>query len=149
MQRQDFSDWPCSIARVSDIIGDGWTPLILREAAAGTLTFGEFQATLGVSRNTLTQRLNRLVELGLMAKEPYGSRPVRHHYKLTNMGREFVPVLLAMAAWGDKWLFGGSPPYRVRHKTCGALIDAQVTCKTCGEPITLDTIDLEHLHLPG
>ena len=141
MKRQDFSDWPCSIARVSQVIGDGGTPLILRDAALGTDTFDGFQEGLGISRNTLTQRLNLLVEIGMLSKDPYSDRPVRYRYTLTDMGRSFVPVLLAMAGWGDEWLFGGQPPYRFRHKTCGHLVQGVVICRDCGEPLTLDAIE--------
>lgn len=145
MQRQDFSDWPCSIARVAQLVGDGWTPLILRDAGMGTDTFARFQHDLGISRNTLTQRLSALVGLGLMSKDQYSDRPVRHRYVLTRMGRDFVPVLLAMAAWGDEWLFNGTPPYRFRHASCGNIAQGNVTCSACGETLTLDAIDVVEL----
>lgn len=127
---------------MSQLIGDGWTPLILRDSATGTTTFDGFHEGLGISRNTLTQRLNALVEIGMMSKVAYQDRPKRYKYVLTEMGRDFVPVLLSMAAWGDEWLFLGEPPYRFRHKTCGQVAQGRVTCSNCKEAITLETISV-------
>lgn len=135
MRRKDFSEWPCSVARTAELIGDGWTPLILRDSVAGIDTFDAFQKNLGVSRNTLTQRLNKLVETGMMTQVAYSERPKRFRYKLTEMGKDFVPVLLAMTAWGDKWLFDGSAPYLVHHQTCGHDTHANVTCSVCNQPM--------------
>jgi len=124
------------------MIGDGWTPLILRDAATGVTTFDDFQESLGISRNTLTQRLNTLVSIGMMTKDAYNDRPKRYRYSLSQMGREFVPVLLAMAAWGDQWMFAGHPPYKFRHLTCGHIAQGQVTCSHCNVALTLETIEV-------
>lgn len=142
MKRQDFSQWPCSIARVSDMIGDGWTPLVLRDVAAGFRTFNEMQSNLGVSRNTLTQRLNHLVQAGMLERKRYSQKPERFEYVLTRMGEEFVPVIIAMATWGDKWIFKEAPPYKAKHETCGAYVTAEVRCAECGERLDFDSINL-------
>lgn len=144
MKKQDFSEWQCSIARTADLIGDWWTPLVLRDASRGIDTFDGFQENLGISRNTLTQRLNRLVGEGLLERVEYCQAPRRYRYLLTEKGRDFVPVLLAMAAWGDKWYFDGQPPFRILHKSCGQEVQAQVTCASCGKPLTLDDIEPVH-----
>lgn len=143
MKRHDFSQWDCSLARTVDIIGDWWTPLILRDAARGVTTFDDFHLSLGISRNTLTQRLNRLVDHGMLQKTLYSERPKRYRYVMTEQGVDFVPVLMAMAAWGDKWIADAAPPFRVRHKTCGAEATARVVCACCNEPLALS--DLEPL----
>ncbi|WP_227980507.1 winged helix-turn-helix transcriptional regulator [Nocardia spumae] len=136
MKRTTFATWPCSVARTVDLIGDWWTPLVLREAYYGTTRFDDFERTLGLSRNVLTQRLNRLVEEDMLSKAPYQDRPVRHEYLLTDKGRDFFPVLAAMMAWGDRWLAPeAGPPVVVHHDACGHDTRAEVVCAHCGEPL--------------
>ena len=139
MRRSSFANWPCSIARTMDLLGDWWTPLVLREAFYGVRRFDEFQQSLGIARNTLTDRLRRLVDEGLMEKRPYQTQPVRHDYVLTEMGRDFFGVLLAMNAWGDRWLADEQgPPIVFHHDRCGHRSRAAVVCDDCGEPMTAD-----------
>ncbi|MFC7648785.1 winged helix-turn-helix transcriptional regulator [Streptosporangium lutulentum] len=113
MKRTPFAEWPCSIARSVDLLGDWWTPLVLREAFYGTRRFDDIQRNLRIGRNILTQRLKRLVEEGMLERVPYQERPKRYEYVLTEKGRDFFPVLAAMMRWGDKWL---SPT--ARRSTC-------------------------------
>src|SRR5687768_10964681 len=96
MRRTRFDTWPCSIARTVDLAGDWWTPLVMREALYGARRFEQFQRRLGLSRNVLTQRLDRLVEQGLLERSPYQERPTRHEYTPTEKGRDFFGVLAAM-----------------------------------------------------
>lgn len=141
MKRHDFSQWQCSIARTTDLLGDWWTPLILRDAANGLDTFDAFQSNLGISRNTLTQRLERLVSEDMLEKVKYNARPARYRYVLTTKGISFVPVLLAMKAWGDHWFFEDKPCNRVRHKTCGTEVFARIVCNGCGEDLHLHDLE--------
>ena len=144
MRRTSFSRWPCSVARTVDILGDWWTPLVLRDAFAGLRRFDEFQQSLGIGRNVLTQRLNRLVDVGIMAKEPYSEHPPRYEYVLTEQGRAFFPVLAAITAWGDEWLdHGDGAPVALRHTTCGQLTIPTVVCSECGQPLVADEISNE------
>ncbi|MFJ9736939.1 winged helix-turn-helix transcriptional regulator [Streptomyces sp. NPDC101166] len=137
--RPTFADWPCSIARTVDLLGDPWTPLILREAFYGSRRFEQFQQELGIARNTLADRLRRLVEEGLMERRPYESEPLRHEYPLTEMGRDFFPVLAAMSHWGDRWLAGREgPPVALHHDTCDHDAHAEVVCSACREPMRAD-----------
>ncbi len=139
MKRTSFAKWPCSIARAVDLIGDPWTPLILREAFYGYRRFDEFHKELGIARNTLTDRLRMLVEAGVMARHPYQEDPVRYDYVLTDMGRDFFPVLAAIARWGDRWLAGAAgPPTEFRHTDCGHVTHGQVVCAECGQPLSED-----------
>jgi DNA-binding HxlR family transcriptional regulator len=141
MKRTSFSQWPCSIARTMDMLGDGWTAVVLREAFYGVRRFDDFQAMLSIPRNTLTDRLNRLVDEGLLAKRLYDERPQRYEYVLTRKGVDFFPVLAAMASWGDRWLAGDDgPPIIFHHKTCQHDMQAAVTCGECGEPVRLKDI---------
>src|SRR3954465_15849807 len=110
MKRTSFSNWPCSIRRTTDLPGDAWTPLVLREAFYGIRRFDEFQQALGIARNTLTDRLRRLVDEGLFEKRLYQAEPRRYDYGLTEKGREFFGVLAAMTAWGDRWLADPAGP---------------------------------------
>ena len=75
-------------APLANLIGDGWTLLIMREACLGTRRFEEFQRTLGTGRNILTERLNTLVDEGVLMRFRYQDRPVRHEYRLTDKGRD-------------------------------------------------------------
>ena len=120
-----------------DLLGDWWTPLVLREAFYGITRFDEFQKELGVARNTLTDRLRRLVDEGLLEKRPYQQDPVRHDYVLTEKGRDFFGVLAAMNTWGNRWLSGEEgPPVVFHHDPCGHDGDAEVVCADCKEPMT-------------
>jgi DNA-binding HxlR family transcriptional regulator len=137
MKRTSFARWPCSIARTMDLLGDWWTPLVLREAFYGIRRFDEFQYTLGIARNTLTDRLTRLVDEGLLEKQAYQTQPVRYDYVLTEKGRDFFPVLVAMAKWGDRWLSGeNGPPITFHHDTCDHDAHAEVVCSSCGQPLS-------------
>lgn len=148
MKRTPFGSWPCSIARAVDLLGDWWTPLVLREAVFGSRRFEEFQRNLGIGRNVLAQRLNRLVDEGLMDRVPYQDRPLRHEYVLTAKGRDFFPVLAAIIAWGDTWLADDEgAPVVLRHRPCGHETHAQVVCAECGDALRVE--DVEALAGPG
>ncbi|MHB9755384.1 winged helix-turn-helix transcriptional regulator [Streptomyces sp. BYX5S] len=137
MRRTSFADWPCSIARTMDLLGDWWTPLVLREAFYGITRFDVFQQELGIARTTLAERLRRLVEAGLMEKRAYDTAPVRHDYVLTEKGRDFFGVLAAMNAWGNRWLSGEEgAPVVFEHDRCGHESEPAVVCGHCGEPLT-------------
>ncbi|WP_086852031.1 winged helix-turn-helix transcriptional regulator [Amycolatopsis kentuckyensis] len=139
MKRTSFAQWPCSIARTMDLLGDWWTPLVLRDAFYGVRRFDEFQQALGIARNTLADRLKRLVDEGLLEKVPYQTEPVRYDYVLTEKGRDFYPVLLAMTRWGDKWLASeAGPPITMHHLACGHDTHAEIVCADCREPMTPD-----------
>ena len=136
VKRTPFAKWPCPIARTVDLLGDWWTPLVLREAYYGVRRFDEMQRTLQIGRSVLTQRLNRLVEEELLERALYQTRPDRYEYVLTEKGRDFYPVVLAMATWGDRWLNGkeGSPIV-LHHTECGHQTEARVVCSACGEEL--------------
>ena len=111
MRRTRFDDWPCPIARTTDLIGDWWTPIVLREAFMGRRRFEEFRDAIGIPPAVLTARLDRLVEDGVLRRQQYEEHPPRYEYRLTVKGRAFWDVLAAMWRWGADWAFGdaGSP----------------------------------------
>jgi DNA-binding HxlR family transcriptional regulator len=143
VKRTPFAAWPCSIARTVDVLGDWWTPLVLREAFYGTKRFDDFQRTLGIGRNVLTQRLNRLVSEEILERVPYQERPVRYEYVLTDKGRELFAVLAAMISWGDRWLVSAAgPPIVLRHQACGHDTHAELVCAECREPLSAGDIEV-------
>jgi DNA-binding HxlR family transcriptional regulator len=143
MGHTPFADWPCSVARTMNLLGDRWTPLVLREVFYGTRRFDDFQQRLGIARNTLADRLARLVDDGLLQKQPYQNDPVRYDYLPTEMGQDFYPVLVAMARWGDKWLAGDDgPPIEYHHVPCQHDTHAEVVCAHCREPLALSDVSI-------
>ncbi|HEX6444714.1 MAG TPA: helix-turn-helix domain-containing protein [Streptosporangiales bacterium] len=145
MQRTDFGAMTCSIARTLGIIGEPWSPLILRDVWVGFTRFEEIQADLGISRKVLTERLNHLVEHGVLERRPYDRRP-RYAYALTEKGTELLDLLMVMVAWGDKWLADkAGPPVLYRHHACNQISQVDLHCTHCGEPMHADNVEL----LPG
>jgi DNA-binding HxlR family transcriptional regulator len=127
-----------------DLLGDQWTLLVLREAFAGVRRFDRFQAELGIARNTLTERLDRLTGAGLLDRVRYQDRPARYEYPLTEMGRDFFPVVAAIIRWGDQWLADeAGPPRLLRHADCGVHTTAVVNCADCGGEMTADRVVME------
>ncbi len=100
MQKKPLGETPCPIARTAARVADTWSVLILREAFYGVTRFDEFQQNLAIAPNMLTRRLNSLVEEGMLERRQYCDRPPRSEYILTERGRDFRQVLLAMLAWG-------------------------------------------------
>jgi len=127
-----------------ELLGDWWTPLVLREAFYGVRRFEAFQKSLGIGRNILTQRLRRLVGEGLLERRRYQDRPARYEYRLTDKGRDFYPVLAAIVRWGDRWLAEGrGPPVLLRHRACGQVTQAEVVCAECKQPLTARDVTAE------
>ena len=146
MQRTRFGDMACSIARTLDVIGEPWSPLILRDVYAGITRFDQIQQDLGISRKVLSERLKWLVDNEILERREYSTRPPRHEYALTPKGTELCDLLLVMAHWGDRWTAGESgPPVLHRHHTCGQIAHVQLHCSECNQPMRATDIDL----LPG
>ncbi|MFI9812389.1 winged helix-turn-helix transcriptional regulator [Saccharothrix variisporea] len=143
MQRTDFGSMACSIARTLDVIGEPWSPLILRDVWAGVTRFDRIQEDLGISRKVLTERLKWLVERGVLERREYATN--RYEYALTERGTELVSVLMVMVRWGDRWAAPDGPPVLYRHHACGQVSHVELTCAHCGTPMTPSDIDL----LPG
>ena len=136
MQRTSFAQMRCSLARSLDLIGDWWSPLIVRDLFLGIGRFDELVEDLGISRNLLTGRLRALVASGIVDRLAYQRSPVRYEYCLTEAGRDLVPVLLSLMAWGDRWAAPKQGrPILFRHSLCGHEFSARVTCSECGEPL--------------
>ena len=146
MQRTQFGDMACSIARTLDIVGEPWSPLILRDVWVGISRFDQLQADLGISRKVLTERLKWLTDNGILARREYSSHPPRSEYVLTAKGLELVDMLMVMVRWGDRWTAGeAGPPVLYRHHACGQIARADLHCEQCDQPMHAGDVDV----LPG
>ena len=146
MQRTQFGDMACSIARTLDVIGEPWSPLILRDVYVGIDRFEQIQADLGISRKVLTERLKWLVESGVLERRQYETRPPRYEYVLTTKGWELCDLLMVMVRWGDRWADDGAgPPVLYRHRACGEISHVELTCSHCGTSMHAGDVEL----LPG
>lgn len=96
----------CGISAALEVVGERWSFLILRGAFNGLHHFEEFQSTLGIARNILSNRLGRLVEHGILARLPDPSDRRKVAYRLTEKGRDLLPVLLSLRQWGERWVSG-------------------------------------------
>jgi DNA-binding HxlR family transcriptional regulator len=127
---------PSPVAATLHVTGDRWSALLIRELFYGSHRFDEFQQNLNIATNILTQRLRRLLDIGIVARTTYQHRPTRHEYHLTAKGLDLYPVPLSMLAWGDRWLFGGHPPVRLTHECCGRRLNPVLTCSVCTKSIS-------------
>ena len=127
---------PSSVAATLQVTGDRWSALLIRESFYGSTRFDEFQQRLSIATNILTQRLRRLVDLGILTRTAYRQRPARHEYRLTKKGLDLYPVPLSMLAWGDRWVFAGQPPVRLTHQKCRRPLTPILTCSACAGPIS-------------
>ncbi len=120
-----------TIERTLALVGDRWSILILRAAFRGIRRFDEFCSDLGIARPILTARLRKLVDAGLMTKEPYQEHPPRYEYKLTAMGAALSPAIVALVRWGDEHLSTGQPATMLVHARCGTELEQGFWCQSC------------------
>ena len=131
----------CSIARTVSILSDGWVFMILRECYFGVDRFDSFQKILGLPRATLIARLRKLTEQGLLHKAQYSPNPPRYEYRLTRIGFDLYPVMIALMRFGDKWLAGTKgPPLDLIHTTCGHHCHPLIACSHCGEEVLFGSV---------
>src|SRR5918996_1506648 len=116
MRLKSFADLNCSVAKTIEVIGERWTLLVVREVFLGTRRFEDFRRRLGMARKILTDRLDGLVEAGILERRLYQERPERFEYRLTEKGRDFYPVILSIKKWGDRWEVGPKGPPRDRRR---------------------------------
>jgi DNA-binding HxlR family transcriptional regulator len=140
MRNTSLANLHCSVARTVDVIGEWWTPLIVRDAFYGLRRFEDFQRSLGIARNVLSRRLDRLVTAGIMERQRYEERPPRDEYLLTEKGRDLFPIIASLMAWGDRWNAGEAGPPLLLVHTCGMAGTLRATCDQCGKPMSLANI---------
>jgi DNA-binding HxlR family transcriptional regulator len=146
MSKQAFADISCSIARAVDVIGQRWTPLIVRDLFAGMTKFEDIRRDLGIASNILAARLEELERNGVVERRQYQNSPARHEYVLTDKGRDLYPVIATLLAFGDKWLStSDGPPTLTMHADCGQVTTAKTVCAHCGGELNAGNA----IHAPG
>ena len=136
MLHNTYAGQTCSVARTLELVGERWTLLILRDAFLGVRRFDDFQRSLGIARNVLNTRLQRLVDCGLLERRLYQHRPDRFEYRLTEMGLDLWPSIRALMEFGDRHLAGDDgPPMIVEHRECGGRVDGRGICEACGRTL--------------
>ncbi|MFF7244481.1 winged helix-turn-helix transcriptional regulator [Embleya sp. NPDC008237] len=133
MLGKTYDSQVCSIARALEVIGERWSPLIVRDALfAGATRYSDFQRSLGIATNILKARLDGFVEAGIMRRHRYSEQPELYEYLLTDKGRALEPALIALSEWGDQWVTEGEPPILYTHSACDGGISVQTVCANCG-----------------
>lgn len=128
MLNRDYEGQNCSIARALEVVGERWTLLIIRDIVLGRRRFDELQESLGIARNVLTTRLNRLVDEGILERVVYSERPTRFEYRLTKKGRDLNLALAGLRQWGDAYL-SEKPPTILRRRADGKQVIAALVPK--------------------
>jgi DNA-binding HxlR family transcriptional regulator len=132
-----YAGQTCSVARTLELVGERWTLLILRDAFLGVRRFDDFQRSLGIARNVLNTRLQRLCDSGLLERRLYQERPERYEYRLTEMGLDLWPSIRALMEFGDTHLAGDEgPPMLIEHRDCGGAVNGRGICERCGETLS-------------
>ncbi|MCW2914924.1 MAG: transcriptional regulator, HxlR family [Actinomycetia bacterium] len=147
MLPRTYDSQNCSIARSLEIVGDRWTMLVIRTALEGVRRFDDFQETLGIARNVLTDRLIRLCDEGILRKVRYQERPDRYEYRLTRKGVELWPAMMSLLLWGDRHYADDGPPLIIAHRGCGGRLTTELKCDSCGASI--GPADVEPIPGPG
>jgi DNA-binding HxlR family transcriptional regulator len=136
---EELADVPCSITRPLVLLGDRWTLLVLKFAFAGVRRFNELQQALGIPRGRLRDRLERLVEHGILVKQP-PKAGAHHEYRLTQKGHDLYTILMAVKDWGDTYMAPDGPPMLYRHRDCGGDAHAHLICDRCNQELNARAI---------
>ncbi|EJL92841.1 putative transcriptional regulator [Herbaspirillum sp. CF444] len=145
MERKSFGNMQCPVARTLERVGEWWSILILRDAMHGLTRFDQFQKSLDIAPNMLTRRLNSLVESGLLERRQYSERPPRHEYVLTDLGRDFRSILVALNSWGNKHFAPEGPSVLLVDSTSGEVAEPIMVDRKSGKPLSLP----EFVFAPG
>jgi DNA-binding HxlR family transcriptional regulator len=146
--RNDYPGLDSSVAKALEVIGERWTLLIVRAVMHGNRRFGEIQESLGIARNVLSSRLQRLVDEDILERRAYQESPPRHEYFLTEKGLALWPALIALLNWGDRYSVGPEGPTRlIVHKECGGRVSDRGICERCGK--VLHARDARQIPGPG
>jgi len=145
---RDYPGLDCSVAKALEVIGERWSLLIVRSVMHGNRRFGEMQESLGIARNVLSARLQRLVDEEILERRAYQESPPRYEYFLTQKGLDLWPALIALLNWGDRYSPDPEGPRRlIVHKQCGGTVSERGICESCGKLLTAR--DAKQLPGPG
>ncbi|HVD40088.1 MAG TPA: helix-turn-helix domain-containing protein [Solirubrobacterales bacterium] len=137
MLHRDYPGLDCSVAKALEVIGERWSLLIVRAVMHGNRRFGEMQESLGIARNVLSARLQRLVDEDILERRAYQESPPRYEYFLTQKGLDLWPALIALLNWGDRYSPSPEGPRRlIVHKQCGGAVSERGICESCGKVLT-------------
>jgi DNA-binding HxlR family transcriptional regulator len=140
MLKRDYEGQVCSIARALEVVGERWTLLVIRDVERGRHRFDELLESLGIASNVLTDRLNRLVDAGVLQRLRYSERPERFEYHLTEKGLELAVALLALMHWGDRHL-SDKPPAIARRRSDRSPVSVRIIAKD-GSPVAPDELEI-------
>lgn len=148
MQRKSFDGMNCSIARALEEVGEWWSLLIVRELTQGVTRFDQLHKELGIARNILTARLDRLTELGIVERFPLAERANTDGYRLTAKGEDLYPIIVGLLQWGDRWLSpAGKPPTALVEHSTGQPIERLTVKVAGGNPLSYR--DVRFVRGPG
>ena len=143
MKRTSYATMPCPMAQALERVGEWWSLLILREAFQGARRFGDFERRLGIAKNVLSSRLKRLVEAGVLERRPSPDDAREVEYRLTASGKDLAPVLIALAQWGERWVYGGKAPMRFVNRHTGVPLAALGLRDAEGQPLALRDLAMQ------
>lgn len=133
----------CPVDRGLMRVGDRWSMLVLRDIERGLTRYEQLRTSLGIAPNILSRRLSALTEAGLIAKRRYSARPPRDEYLLTDAGRDFLPILMAIGAWGRKYNGRGALSQHFDVAT-GEVVRPVVVDANTGAPIGSRPLKFEY-----
>lgn len=139
MLNSDYTGQNCSIARALEAVGERWTLLIVRELLRRPHRFAELERKLGIAKNVLTNRLEKLVDLRIVERTPYTEARDWNDYRLTRKGKDLFPVISALMAWGDRYLAPDGPPVIFEHD-CGHATGHKLVCAYCGDDVVARSV---------
>jgi len=135
--RRDYPAVDSSVAKALEVVGERWSLLIVRTVMHGNRRFSEMQGSLGIARNVLSARLQRLLDEGILERRAYSESPPRYEYFLTEKGLDLWPALIALLHWGERYSpTPGGPKRLIVHKGCGGTVSERGICETCGKLLT-------------
>lgn len=141
---------PCPVARSAGIVADRWSLLIVRDAFDGVRRFSDFQRSLGIARNILSDRLHRLLDAGILAMQAGRGGGAHQEYALTAKGRSLFPVVVALRQWGEHYLFGeGEAHSELVEKKTGKRLRAMLPLADDGHAISSDETEVRKLGAAG
>ncbi|SEH14056.1 transcriptional regulator, HxlR family [Sphingopyxis sp. YR583] len=143
MSDDENSSGTCPVDRGLTRVGDRWSMLVLRDIERGLTRYEQLRTSLGIAPNILSRRLSALVEAGLIIKKRYSQRPPRDEYLLTDAGRDFLPILMAIGAWGRKYNGGGALSQHLDVAT-GEVVRPVVVDANTGAPIGTRPLKMEY-----
>lgn len=140
MPYREFEGQNCSLARALAVVGERWSLLVIREVVLGRRRFREIQRQTGIATNILSDRLDTLVERGVLERRPADGDPATPEYRVTRKGLDLVPALIALARWGDTYESPHGPPREFFHRRCGHEVEHRLHCPDCKVDVGPDAV---------